>query len=111
MVVEEVVVAVRVDVCGAVLLMEMEAGESPQVVGLVAPAGELVMEQARETVPVNELDGVTVIVEVLPVVAPGATVMFPLFESVKSLLPFGASQNPEHPGMNAMISGAITSAT
>ncbi len=75
-------VAVRVDVCGVVLPMETEVGERAHVVGLVAPVGELVIEQARETVPVKELDGVTVIVEVLPLVAPGATLMLPLFERV-----------------------------
>jgi hypothetical protein len=57
----------------------------------------VVTAQVSATVPVNELDGVTVMVEVLPVVAPGASEMLPLLESVKLLLPLGASQNPEHP--------------
>lgn len=91
--------------------METEVGERLQVVGLVAPLGEFVIEHVRDTVPVNELEGVTVMVEVLPLLAPGVTLMLPLFDRVKSLLPFGASQNPEQPAMNAMISGAETRVT
>ena len=41
-----------------------------QVTGLVAPAGCVVTEQARLTVPVSPPEGVTVMVDVLPVVAP-----------------------------------------
>ena len=41
-----------------------------QVTGLAAPVGMVVTEQARLTAPVNPLAGVTVMVEVLPVVAP-----------------------------------------
>jgi len=86
--------------------METEVGERLHVVGLVAPLGEFVIEHVRDTVPVKELEGVTVMVEVLPLVAPGVTLMLPLFDSVKSLLPLGASQNPEQPAMNAVTSGA-----
>lgn len=75
-------VAVNVEVCAVVLVIETEVGERLQVVGSVAPEGELVTEQLSETVPVNELEGVMVMVEVFPEVAPGATVMLPLLESV-----------------------------
>jgi hypothetical protein len=51
-----------------------------QVTGLVAPLGGET-EQLRPTLPVNPLEGVTLIVEVLPVVAPWTTAIFPLFES------------------------------
>jgi hypothetical protein len=88
------VVAVRVEVCAVVLLMVTEVGERLQVAGLVAPVGELVTEQVRETVPVNELPGVTVTVDVP--LAPGTTVIFPLLERVKLVL-LGASQKPLHP--------------
>jgi hypothetical protein len=107
-VVEDVVVAVRVEVCAAALLIETEVGDRLQVAGLAAPAGELVTEQVRETVPVNELDGVTVMVEVLPLVAPGLTAMLPLLERVKLLLPLGGSQKPEQPEINPAMSGTAT---
>jgi hypothetical protein len=48
-----------------------------QVAGLVAPAGLVVTEQLRVTAPVKPLVGVTLIVEVLPVVAPAATLIAP----------------------------------
>ena len=105
MVVDEVVVAVSVEVCAAALLIETDAGERLQVAGLVAPAGELVTKHDSEIVPVNELEGVTVTVEVLPLVAPGAALMLPLFESVKLLLVFGGSQKPEQPTAKAAMSG------
>ena len=41
-----------------------------QVTGLVALAGEVVTAQVSVTEPVNPFDGVTLTVEVLPVVAP-----------------------------------------
>ena len=37
------------------------------------------MAQVRATVPVNPPAGVTLIVDVFPVVAPGLTLIFPLF--------------------------------
>ena len=109
MVVDDVVVAVSVEVCAAALLIETEAGERLQVAGLVAPEGELVTEQERETVPVNEFEGVTLTVDVFPLVAPGATLMLPLLVRVKLvlvLLVFGGSQNPEQPTAKATMSGA-----
>lgn len=51
-----------------------------QVAGLVAPVGAVVTAQERFTVPVKPLAGATVTVDVLPVVAPAATVRFPPFE-------------------------------
>jgi hypothetical protein len=103
-VVEEVVVALNAEVWAVVLLMVTEAGERLQVVGLVAPVGELVTEHVSATVPVNELAGVTVIVDVP--VAPGITVMLPPLERVKLVL-LGASQKPLHPAS----SGAAPSST
>ena len=111
MLVEEVVVAVRIDVCAAVLLNESEAGDNPHVAGLVAPEGELVTEQLRDTVPVKELAGVTVIVEVMPLTAPGATEILPLFERVKLLVPLGGSQNFEQPTARTTISRAAANNT
>jgi hypothetical protein len=88
------VAAVSVDVCAVVLVMETEVGERLQVVGLVAADGELVTAQLSETVPVNELPGVTVIIDVP--LEPGVTLMLPPLERVKLLL-LGASQKPLHP--------------
>jgi hypothetical protein len=53
-------------------VIETDVGERLHP-GLVGLERELVTAQASVTVPVKEFDGVTVIVEVLPVVAPGAT--------------------------------------
>jgi hypothetical protein len=63
----------------------------------------------RATVPVKELAGVMEMEEVLPVVAPGATLILPLLESVKLLLVFGGAQNPEQPTANATINGTDAS--
>ena len=106
---DDVVVAVKVEVCAAALLIETEAGERLQVAGLVAPEGELVTEQVRATVPVNEPAGVMEMEEVLPVVAPGATLILPLLESVKLLLVLGGCQNPEQPTAKATINGTAAS--
>ena len=64
MVVVDAVAAVSVDVCAVVLelLNVTEAGERLHVAGLEAPEGAATA-QASETVPVNELPGVTVMVE------------------------------------------------
>jgi hypothetical protein len=66
-----------------------------------------VTTQVSVTVPANEFAGVTEMVEVLPVVAPGATVMFPLLLREKSPLlePLGACQKFPHP---AIANGAAT---
>jgi hypothetical protein len=101
-VVVDVVVAVSVVVTGVVaLVIETEAGETLQVVGLTAPEGALETVQATFTVPVKEFAGVTVMVAVLPEVAPGATVRLPLLEREKLVLvvlvEFGFTQNPAHP--------------
>ena len=68
-VVVAVVVTVRVEVTADVPVMSGVGGLRAQVAGLTAPDGP-VTEQASATLPVNPLDGVRVIVEVLPVVAP-----------------------------------------
>jgi hypothetical protein len=96
-----------VALCAAALLMETEAGETLQVAGLIAPVGALVTEQVRETVPVKELAGDTVMVEVLPLVEPGLTLILPLFESVKLLLlAAGGFQKWEQPDAKAIMIGA-----
>ena len=94
MVVLAEVVAVSVDVCAVVLLMVTEVGERLQL-GLVAPDSEVVTAQVRATDPVNEFDGVTVMVEVL--LDPGLTEMAPLLERVKLVLPPGACQKSPQP--------------
>jgi hypothetical protein len=71
-VVVAVVAAVSVEVCAESSVKVSDVGDTLQVVGLVALDGEVVMAQESETVPVNVLDGVTVMVEVLPVVPLGA---------------------------------------
>ncbi|MGA2888503.1 MAG: hypothetical protein ABSE51_10660 [Terracidiphilus sp.] len=83
----EVVVAVIVDVSAVVLEIETEDGEKEHVgySELVAPEGAEVTEQERLTDPVNELPGVTVMVEVLLELC--ATVMLPLLERVKLVVP------------------------
>src|SRR5579872_2472380 len=68
---ESVAVAAVVPVMLTLEGMEQVGGSDP-------PAGELVIAQERLTAPVKPLEGVTVMVEVLPVVAPRATVMLPL---------------------------------
>jgi hypothetical protein len=65
-----VVYTVSVDVCAAPLIAT-EAGERLHVAGSLAAVGE--MEQLMSTVPVKPLAGVTVMVDVFPRVAPGAT--------------------------------------
>ena len=67
---------VRVAICAVVPLIVTEVGEILHVAGSVAAFD--VNEQLRFTMPVNPPDGVTVMVEVLPVVAPGATLIAPL---------------------------------
>ena len=86
MVVVEVVDTLSVDASAVVPLIETEAGLRTHVAGLVAFEGALTA-QVSATVPVNEFDGVTVTVTVLPVVAPGLTVMLPPFESEKLAVP------------------------
>ena len=61
-----VVVTVNVAFCAVVPEMVTE-GVTPQVAGLVAPAGVVVTAQVRLTAPVKPFAGVTVIVDVLPV--------------------------------------------
>ena len=56
--------------------MVTDSGERAHDAGSLAAVGA--MAQVRLTVPVNPPDGVTVMVDVLPVVAPFATEMLPL---------------------------------
>jgi hypothetical protein len=69
--------AVRVAVTAEAPVTSTVPGGMAQVTGLVAPEGP-VTAHVRSTTPVNPFDGVTLIVDVLPVVAPWRTVMFPL---------------------------------
>jgi hypothetical protein len=72
-----VVVTVSVEVTPGVI----EDGERLHVAGSLVAVG--VMAQVRVTVLLNPPDGVTLIVDVLPLVAPGATLMSPLLERAK----------------------------
>jgi hypothetical protein len=65
-----VVFTVRITVCAAEPLMVAEAG-TLHVAGSLAATGLIV--QLKLITPVNPFVGVRVIVEVFPVVAPGAT--------------------------------------
>jgi hypothetical protein len=70
-----VLVMVSVAVPAAVLLMLAGVVEPKLKVGRSnAPAGPLVISAVNSTLPVKPPLGVTVIVEVLPLVAPGTTV-------------------------------------
>lgn len=80
-VVAAVVAIVSVAVCAVVPLSDTEAGDRLQVAGSLAAVGATA--HVKATAPVNPLDeGVTVIVEVLLLVAPGLTVMAPLLARV-----------------------------
>jgi hypothetical protein len=63
---------VRVSVCGVEPLTVTEDGRL-QDAGLLAAVGEMEQLKLRVTEPVKPLDGVTVTVDVFPVVAPGST--------------------------------------
>jgi hypothetical protein len=76
-----VVVTVRVEVSAEAPVMLTEVGDRAQVAGLLAAVG--LMAQVRATLPVNPPEGVTLIVDVLPVVAPAATEMLPLLLKAK----------------------------
>ena len=74
--------AVSVVVMGAGPVTLMVAGML-QVMGVVAPVGAAVTAQGRLMVPVKPLDELTLIVDVLPVVAPRLSVMLPPLLSEK----------------------------
>jgi hypothetical protein len=77
-------------------LIVTEVGDRMHV-GLVALERVVVTAQVSATVPVNEFDGVTVMVEVFPLVAPGLTEIVPLLVSAKLVLLLGAFQKSPHP--------------
>jgi hypothetical protein len=60
---------------GEVPLMVIDPGVTAQVIGSMAPAGELVTAQEALTAPAKPPKGVIVSVEVLPVVAPAVRVI------------------------------------
>ena len=102
MVVVDVVVAVSVEDCAVEALSVSEVGVRLHVAGLTALEIVVVTAQVSATVPENELPGVTVIVAVLPLVAPGATARLPLLakEKLVELLPLGDCQKSPHPASN-----------
>jgi hypothetical protein len=93
----DVVVAVSTAVSGVAPLMETEVGERLHVGVLTGFETLVVTAQVSVTVPLNEFAGVTVMVEVLPLVAPPVTVMLAELERAKSVLPVGAAQKFLHP--------------
>ncbi len=95
MVVVDEVVAVSVEVCAVALLKVSEVGERLHVVGLVAPDGQLVTAQVSVTVPVNELPGVTVMVECCRSLHRGLTVMLPLLVRREAGAAVAARRLPE----------------
>jgi hypothetical protein len=101
------VATVSVDVCAVVLAIDTEAGERLQVAGLVAFEGAVVTAQVKVTVPVNEFEGVTVMVAAPPF--PGLTAMLPLLESVMTVPVLGACQKSLHPVTKPIRSEAAAS--
>jgi hypothetical protein len=93
----DVVAAVSVAVCAVVPLMETDVGERLQVGVLTGFEMLVVTAQVKATEPLNEFEGVTVMVEALPLVAPAVTTMLPLLLRAKLVLPVGASQKPLQP--------------
>ena len=73
---------VRVSVTAEAPVTVTELDVKLHVAGLVAPVGPATA-QVRLTAPVNPLDGVAVIVDVLPVVAPAVMLMLPLLVRAK----------------------------
>ena len=100
------VATVSVAVCAEVLLIATDVGERLHVAGLVALEGVVVTAQVRVTVPVNEFDGVTVIVAVFPAEAPGLKAMLPLLASEKLVPPPGACQKSPHPASSRAAAGS-----
>ena len=76
-----VVITLSVTVCAGAPLIVTEAGETLYVAGSLAAAG--LTAQVNATAPLNPPEPVTLTVAVLPVAAPGATVIPPLFVSAK----------------------------
>jgi hypothetical protein len=105
------VVTVSNDVSAVVPVIETDVGERLHP-GRVGFERVLVTAQVNATVPVKEFDGVTEIVEVLPVVAPGATVRL-AGEAERAKLVFvpqeGHSQKSPQPVMKQATSGAAAS--
>jgi hypothetical protein len=100
-------VAVSVEDCAVELLKVSEEEERLHCVGLVAPEGD-VTAQVSATVPVNELDGVTVMVELPDELALNVRLVG-LLDSVKLVLPLpGASQKSPQPA-KPVTSGAAAS--
>ena len=76
-----VVTTVSVEVWAVAPLIVTEAGETLHVAASLAAAG--LTAQVKVTAPANPPDPVTLIVDPLPVVAPGLTVMLPLLLRAK----------------------------
>jgi hypothetical protein len=82
-VVEVVVPMDNVEVTPAVPVIFTEVGEMLQLIGVVAPVGTVVTLHCSVTVPVNPFEGVAVIVDVSPVVAPPCIETLPLLLNAK----------------------------
>ena len=80
--VRDVEAMLKTDVEAIAPLIVTDAGETPQLMGSVPPAGLVVTAQDRLTTPVNPFRGVTMRFEVLPMAAPAVSVIGALFESV-----------------------------
>jgi hypothetical protein len=76
-----VVVIVSVEVCAVAPERVTDVGERLHVAGPLAAIG--LTAQLKLTAPLNPFDPVALIVDVLPVIAPGLTVMFPLLLRAK----------------------------
>jgi hypothetical protein len=110
----EVVVAVSVDVCAVVSVIETEVGERLHAGSLTGLETLVVTAQVSVTEPVNEFAGVTVMVAVFPVVAPAVMPSAPLLLREKLVLPVvlgGACQKLPHPVTKPTRSGAANSNT
>ncbi len=75
------VLTVSVEVWAVAPLIVTEAGERLHVAGSLAASG--VTAQVKATAPLNPPDPVTLMVDLLPVVAPGLSVMLPLLLRAK----------------------------
>jgi hypothetical protein len=102
------VVTVSAEVTAVVLLIETEVGERLHVVELTTAVGAATA-QVSVTVPVNELPGVTVMVEV-PVALWPTVMLLGLLERVKLVLPPpGACQKSPQPTRKPASTGAVAS--
>jgi hypothetical protein len=79
----DVLLTVSVEVSAPPVMLTDAGDIVPQVIGLVAPDGDVVTAHVSATAPVNPLVGLTEMVEVFPLDAPAVMLKLPLFVSVK----------------------------